>query len=57
MFFYDSTFLWFMIPAMLLGFIAQMMVKSKFNQYAQVKTMRGLTGAQVARQILDTNGL
>jgi hypothetical protein len=57
MFFYDSTFLCFVIPAMILGFIAQMMVKSKFNQYAQVRTMRGLTGAQVARQILDTNGL
>jgi Zn-dependent membrane protease YugP len=40
-----------------LGFIAQAVVKSKFNQYAKVRTMRGLTGAQVARQILDTNGL
>jgi Zn-dependent membrane protease YugP len=57
MFFYDSTFLCFLLPALILGFIVQMMVKSKFNQYAQVRTMRGLTGAQVARQILDTNGL
>jgi hypothetical protein len=57
MFFYDSTFLCFIIPAMILGFIAQMAVKSKFTQYSQVRTMRGMTGAQVARQILDTNGL
>jgi Zn-dependent membrane protease YugP len=57
MFFYDSTFLCFLLPALILGFIAQAAVKSKFNQYAQVRTMRGLTGAQVARQILDTNGL
>jgi Zn-dependent membrane protease YugP len=57
MFFYNSTFLCFLLPALILGFIVQMMVKSKFNQYAQVRTMRGLTGAQVARQILDTNGL
>lgn len=55
--FYDSTFLIFIIPALILGFIAQMMVKSKFEKYSKVRTMRGLTGAQVARQILDTNGL
>lgn len=57
MFFYDPTFLCFMIPAIILGFIAQAGVKSKFTKYSQVRTMRGLTGAQVARQILDTNGL
>jgi Zn-dependent membrane protease YugP len=57
MFFYDSTFFCFIIPALILGFIAQAAVKSKFNKFSQVRTMRGLTGAQVARQILDTNGL
>lgn len=57
MFFYDSTFLCFMVPALILGLIAQMAVKSKFDKYSQVRTARGLTGAQVARQILDTNGL
>lgn len=57
MFFYDSTFFCFIIPALILGFIAQAMVKSKFNKYSEVRTARGLTGAQVARQILDTNGL
>ncbi len=57
MFFYDSTFLCFIVPALILGLIAQAMVKSKFERYSQVRTARGLTGAQVARQILDTNGL
>ena len=57
MFFYDSTFFCFIIPALILGFVAQAVVKSKFNKYAKVRTMRGLTGAQVARQILDSNGL
>jgi Zn-dependent membrane protease YugP len=56
-FFYDSTFLCFIIPALILGFIAQAAVKSKFNKYAQVRTMRGMTGTQVAREILDSNGL
>jgi len=40
-----------------MGFIAQAVVKSKFNKYAKVRTMRGMTGAQVAREILDSNGL
>ena len=57
MFFYDSTFLCFLLPAIILGFIARAAVRGKFNQYSKVRTMRGLTGAQVARQILDTNGL
>lgn len=57
MFFFDPVFLCFMIPSIILGFIAQMMIKSRFAKYSQVRTMRGLTGAQVARQILDTNGL
>jgi len=57
MFFLDPVFLCFMIPALILGFVAQSAVKSKFNKYSQVRTYRGLTGAQVARQILDSNGL
>ena len=55
--FIDSTFFIFIVPAMILGLIAQAVVKSKFNKYSRIRTMRGLTGAQVARQILDTNGL
>lgn len=57
MFFYDPLFLCFMIPAMILGIIAQSAVKSKFTKFSQVRTMRGLTGAKAAREILDSNGL
>jgi uncharacterized protein len=57
MYYYDSSFFYLIIPVMILGFIVQMMVKSQFNKYAQVRTMRNLTGAQVAREILDSNGL
>jgi Zn-dependent membrane protease YugP len=57
MFFYDPTFLLFIIPAMILGLIAQAAVKSKFEKYSKVRTARGLTGAQAAREILDSNGL
>ena len=56
-YYYDSTFFCFIIPALILGFVVQLIVKSKFNKYAQIRTMRGMTGAQVAREILDSNGL
>lgn len=54
---YDPTFLVFIVPALILGIIAQATVKGRFNKYSQVRTLRGLTGAQAAREILDSNGL
>ena len=55
--YYNPTFFCLLMVAMILGFVAQAAVKSKFNKYAKVRTMRGLTGAQAAREILDANGL
>jgi Zn-dependent membrane protease YugP len=54
---YDPTFLVFIVPALILGIIAQATVRGRFNKYSQVRTLRGLTGAQAAREILDSNGL
>jgi len=54
---YDPTFLLFIVPVFILGLIAQAAVKGQFNKYSKVRTMRGLTGAQAARQILDSNDL
>ena len=45
------------LPALLLGLWAQMKVRSAFKKYAAVPTMTGMTGAQVARRVLDMNGL
>lgn len=45
------------IPPMLLGFWAQHSVKRNFAKYLEVRSSSGLTGAQIARQILDRNGL
>jgi uncharacterized protein len=36
---------------------AQMKVKSTYKKYSQVPSSSGMTGAQVARKILDENGL
>ena len=41
----------------LLPLYAQFKVKSTYNKYAQVRSTSGMTGAQVARLILDRNGL
>lgn len=42
---------------MLLGLWAQFRVKGTFNKYSQVRSQRGMTGAEAARQILDRAGL
>jgi Zn-dependent membrane protease YugP len=48
---------WILLPAILLGIIAQMSVRGTYQKYRQVKTRSGLTGAQAARRILDEYGL
>ncbi len=45
------------LPALLLGLYAQSKVQGSFNKYSRVRTSNGLTGAEVARRILDMNGL
>lgn len=54
--FFDPTMI-ILIPALLLAGYAQMKVKSTFNKYLEVRAKIGKTGAQVARELLDQNGL
>ena len=46
-----------MIPALIFSLWAQSKVNSTFKKYAKVRNRRGLTGADVARRVLDANGL
>lgn len=46
-----------MFAAILIPLIAQINVKTTFNKYSKIRSSRGLTGAQAARDILDSNGL
>jgi Zn-dependent membrane protease YugP len=57
MFFFDPLYLVFALPGLLLGLWAQSRVKRAFNQYSQIRTLRNVSGAQVARQLLDSQGL
>ncbi|MGI6031451.1 MAG: zinc metallopeptidase [Eubacteriales bacterium] len=53
----DSTYIVLVVPALLLAMWAQATVKSTFARYSQVFAHRGYTGADVARLVLDHNGL
>ena len=52
----DSTIL-LILPAIILGVWAQWKVSATFKKYSRVPSMRGMTGAQAARQLLDRAGL
>jgi len=54
--FYSSYFL-LVIPAVLLSLWAQSRIRSTYRTYSQVHTHGNWTGAQIARRILDENGL
>lgn len=53
---YDWTYLLVLIGA-ILSLAASAKVNSTFNKYARVRSMCGMTAAQIARRILDRNGL
>jgi Zn-dependent membrane protease YugP len=52
-----ALYLAFMIPPLILGLAVQSWLKRTFAKYSNVELSSGLPGAQVARQILDSNGL
>jgi Zn-dependent membrane protease YugP len=52
-----GPYLLFALPALLLGLWAQARVRSAFAKYSRVAMPGGHAGAEVARRILDANGL
>ena len=54
---FNTMYLLFSLPALLFGFWAQAKVKNTFNKYSKIRTYTGASGGQVARHILDENGL
>lgn len=55
-FYWDPTYV-IMIPAIIFALYTQYKIKSTFSKYQTVRNSRGYTAADVARQILDENGL
>ncbi len=52
-----GLYILFSLPALILGFWAQIRVQSAFNKFSRVRTYAGLSGAQIARRMLDSVGL
>jgi hypothetical protein len=46
-----------LIAVMIASFVIQQTLQSKFRKYSQVPTPNGLTGADVARRMLEQNGV
>ena len=46
-----------LVPTLLIGLAVQWWLKKTFERYSNVDLLSGMTGAEVARQILDRNGL
>ncbi len=54
--YFDPTYI-LILPAIILAAYAQSKVNSTFNKYLRVRNSYGYTGYDVARRILDINGL
>lgn len=54
---FDPLYFLFIIPPILLMLYAQYRVRSTFNKYGQIANRRMMSGAEVARRLLDANGL
>lgn len=52
-----GLYLLFSLPALILGIWAQAKVQGAFKKYSQVRTYTGLNGSDIARRMLDSNGL
>ena len=58
MFFYINwSYLIYMLPVYILTLIASMMVNSTYRRYSNEMSRTNMTGAEVARRMLDDNGL
>jgi Zn-dependent membrane protease YugP len=55
--FFDPVYLIFILPGFLLSLWASFRVKRAFSKYSQVPSMRGLTGAEAAAEMLRGAGI
>jgi hypothetical protein len=55
--FFDPMYFVFALPALLFGLWAQWRVKSALKKYSQERIYSGMSGAEIARRILDSRGL
>ena len=54
---FDWTYLFIVLPCILLSLWASSSVKTTFNKYSKVNSIRHLTGAEAAQRVLAANGV
>ena len=55
---FEDPLFWILVsPGLLLGVHAQWRIKINFAKYSEVGTLDGITGAEVARRLLNSKGL
>lgn len=53
----DYLYLILVLPAVIFSLWASIRVNITFKKYSKIRSMRGITGAEAARRVLDANGL
>jgi len=56
MFYFDPTY-FIVLPGLILAMIAQAMVQGAYHRYSREESSRGFAGVQVARALLEANGV
>lgn len=56
-YYYDIYYIILVLPMVIFSLIASVKVKSTFNKYSCVRSIRGLTGAQAASEVLRFYGI
>ncbi len=57
MFWYYYPYWWLAIPGLILGIYAQIKLSATYAKYSEIQSRSDLTGAEAAREILDSAGL
>lgn len=57
MFYFDTGYIIFVLPALVFSLWASARVKGTFNRYNRIRSRRGITGAQAAEMLLRANGI
>jgi Zn-dependent membrane protease YugP len=57
MYFYDTRYMMFMLPAFILMLLVQWYVSSAYSKWSRVPTGSGVTGAQAAQRLIQAGGL
>ena len=57
MFYFDTGYIIFVLPALIFSLWASARVKGTFNRYNRIASKRGISGAQAAEMLMRANGI